>query len=126
MLKNNYKSIFFFMMLPLYFNLIILLIGIQAGAIVWRLWFLDITINLIGAWLISYKEKLLINIIGFSCFLLKGGYWFSRFFMESIRSSHLWVYEVYIGSFILILGIIGFVYSIIKNKLVKKHLKHNV
>lgn len=120
MLKKNNKGLFFFMLLPLYLNLIILLIGIQAGSIVWGLWILDIVIGLIGAWLISYKRNLFINSIGFILFLLKGGYWFSRYFLTAMRTSHLWLYEVYIGSFILILGVIGFIYSLVKNKQIKK------
>jgi hypothetical protein len=121
MLKKNNKGLFFFMLLPLYLNLIILLIGIQVGAIVWRLWTLDIVIGLIGAWLISYKRNIFINSIGFILFLLKGGYWFSRYFLTSMRTSHLWLYEVYIGSFILILGAIGFIYSLVKNQQIKRN-----
>jgi len=120
MLKRNNKGLFFFMLLPLYLNLIILLIGIQVGAIMWKLWILDIAIGLIGAWLISYRRNLTINSIGFILFLFKGGYWFSRFFLTSMRTSHLWLYEVYIGSFILILGVIGFIYSLVKNKQIEK------
>ena len=121
MLKKNNKGLFFFMLFPLYLNLIILLIGIQVGAIVWRLWILDIVIGLIGAWLISYRRNIFINNIGFILFLLKGGYWFSRYFLTSMRTSHLWLYEVYIGSFILILGAIGFIYSLVKNQQIKRN-----
>jgi len=121
MLKKNNKGLFFFMLLPLYLNLIILLIGIQVGSIVWRLWILDIVIGLIGAWLISYRRNIFINSIGFILFLLKGGYWFSRYFLTSMRTSHLWLYEVYIGSFILILGAIGFIYSLVKNRQIERN-----
>lgn len=125
MLKNNNKGLFFFMLVPLYLNLIILLIGIQAGAVVWKLWLFDIALGLLGACLISYRKKLFINSIGFLIFLIKGGYWFSRFFLKSMRTSKLWLYEFYIGSFILILGFIGFIYSIVKNRQREKSISLN-
>jgi hypothetical protein len=113
MLRNNYKILFCFLLLPFYFNLIILLIAFQVGSLEWGLWSIDIVTNFIGAWLLSSKKNILYNAIGFLCFLLKGGYWFSRLFIESMRTSGLWIYEVWIGVFILAIGFIGFVYVIL-------------
>ncbi len=92
------------------------------GAIVWRLWLLDIAVSLIGAWLISYRKNIVVNSIGFIFFLLKSGYWFSRFLIKSMRTSHLWIYEVYIGSFILFLGIISYVYSLVITDKLKRNI----
>lgn len=120
MLKNNYEKLFYFLLLPFYFNIYILVIAFQAGSIEWGLWWMNIITDFAGAWLLSYKKNILCNIFGCMFFLLKGGYLFSALFIESMRTSHLWIYEVWFGGFIIVTGLIGIGYIMIKRIFTKR------
>lgn len=113
MLKRNNKVLFYFLLTPFYLNMmIILFFGLLAGlAIMWKETIIYNIINFAGAWLISLRKNIWLNILGFLGFLYYGWYYISYIFNTPIIGP--WQINLYAGIFIISLGFLGLVYDII-------------
>lgn len=125
MLKNNRKVMFVFLLIPSYFALFIILIGLQVGSIEWGRVAIFITSNLASAWLLSFRENIFLNIIGSLFFIGYGWRWFSIIFNQPIDSTFPpailpWEIGVYFGVGFMLIGLFALTYGILKSMLDKK------
>ena len=127
MLKNNRKVMFGFLLIPSYFALLIILIGLQVGSIEWGSMVLFITSNLASAWLLSFRKNILLNIIGSLFFIAYGWNWFSIIFnppIDDFPPAILpWEIGMYFGGGFMFIGLLALNYGILKRMSDKKFVK---
>lgn len=120
MLKNNRKGMFVLLLVPSYFALIIILIGLQVGSVEWGSVTVFIVSNLTSAWLLSFRKNILLNIIGSLFFIGYGWSWFSIIFnppIDAFPPSILpWEIGVYFGVGFMLIGLFALTYGIFKRR----------
>lgn len=116
MFKNNYKGLFCFLLIPFYGQLfIIIFFGVVSGlAIMWKESILWAILNFSSGWLLSHRQKISLNILGFMGFIYMGWTIISSIFREQIIRVVSWKVDLTIGSFIILLGVIGFVFVLVR------------
>ncbi len=124
MLKNNRKAMFSLLLIPTYLATVIILIGLQVGSIEWGMMLPFITMNVISAWLLSFKKNILFNFIGSLYFIAYGWNWFSIIFnppLDEFPPALLpWETGIYFGSGFMLIGILALIYGLLKRVTDKK------
>lgn len=130
MLKNNRKIMFVFLLIPTYFALLIISIGLQVGSIEWVSVSIFIILNLASAWLLSYKKNLYLNVVGVLFFIGYGWSWFSIIFNPPINYTFppqifSWKIGVYLGIGFMLIGLFALSYGISNRMSNKKYAEDN-
>lgn len=119
MLRNNLKVLFWVLLIPTYLNIIIILFSFTSGlSIEWKYFVISIILNFLGAWSLSIRRSILLNIFGLALFCIYGWPLFSYLFKHSNIGP--WKINVITGSLIIALGLISFVCVIVKR--IREHL----
>lgn len=117
MLKNNYKVMFFILLMQVYFTAFIVLLWCSSAGftgIMWGDFIIYSTLNIVGAWLLTYRKNLWLNTAGLMCFFYYG-WWFISYILKQPRYGP-WQINLIAGIFIIALGLVGFIYDLIKCK----------
>lgn len=113
MLEKNSKPVFYTLLIPLYFLVFVCLIGMSIGSIEW----LDASVSavsiIIAAWCLSRYNSLIINAIGLTIFAAMGGNLIYSTLNRTFRTGP-WTFNIYIGIILILIGLITFIYDVIK------------
>ena len=116
MLKNNRKGMFGILLIPSYFTMLIILIGLSVGSVEWGSVLIFISLNLASAWLLSFRKNILLNIIGSLFFIGYGWSWFSIIFNppkdKFPPSIFPWDIGVYFGLGFILIGLLALTFGI--------------
>ncbi len=115
MLAKNNKPMFFLLLIPFYLLLLVLLIGLTMGSIEWLRFFGLSVLILSAAWSLSRKGGLWINALGLLIFAVLGGALIYTTLEQPERLGP-WTINVYFGALLILLGLVAFVYDVIKHK----------
>ncbi len=116
MLKKNSKPMFFILLIPFYFLILICVFGMSVGGIDWLSALLSAMSMILAAWGLSRLNNLVINTIGLMFYAIMGGNVIYSTLTRTTRMG-LWSIEVYTGIVLILFGLVPFVYNIIKSRL---------
>ena len=118
MLKNNSKTMFYIMLIPLYFLVITCVFGICAGGIMWLPALEFALLVLLAAWCLSRNNSLAINTAGFMIYAINGGYIIYSTLTRKPRIGP-WTFDIYLGIALILFGLCSFAYAIVR--VIRKH-----
>lgn len=113
MLRYNYRTLFTILLIPSYLFVLVGVFGLTMGyPFEWKYISIYVILNFLGAWLLSYRKNFVLNILGFVCFIYYGWPFFAYIFKHPKIGP--WPLNVGAGILIIILGLMGLIYSILK------------
>lgn len=117
MVSHN-KVLFFLLLIPSYLMAFVLLLalGLGAGSILWGPAALVLAVNLAGARLLSHRHSLVQNLLGLLCFVALGGYLTLIHFLQGGPRTGPWVWDVYLGCGIMLLGLAAFTWQLVSRR----------
>jgi len=118
MLKNNSKTMFFVLLIPLYFLALLCILGSSVGEIMWLPVLELALLVLLAAWCLSRTNSLAINTAGFLIYAIKGGYIIYSKLTKKPRIGP-WVFDIYLGTALILFGLCSYVYAIVR--VIRKH-----
>ncbi len=118
MLKKNSKTIFYILLIPLYFLGIICIFGLSAGGIRWLPALEFALLVLLAAWCLSRNNSLAINIAGLMIYAINGGYIIYSTLTKKPRIGP-WIFDIYSGIALILFGLCSFAYAIVR--IIRKH-----
>ncbi len=113
MLKKNSKTMFFTLLIPLYFLIVICIFGISAGGIEWIPALEFSLLVLLAAWSLSRDNSLILNLAGFMIYALMGGYCIYSTLTKATRIGP-WTFNIYLGIALILFGLCTFACAIVR------------
>lgn len=113
MLEKNSKPMFYTLLIPFYFFILVCLIGMSIGSIEWAYASVYAISLIIAAWGLSRYNSLIINTMGLTIFAAMGGNLIYSTLNRTFRTGP-WKFNIYIGIILILIGLIVFIYDIIK------------
>lgn len=116
-MKNINKSLFAVLLIPAYLSLIIILFGAAVGSIRWGYTAFVLILFVAGAWLLSHRRQMKLNVLGFIAFFISGGYIIvSSIFKPGNQRSGFEYVEIAVGVAVMLFGIVPLLYNIVKRR----------
>ncbi len=115
MLEKNSKPMFYTLLIPFYFLVLVCLVGMSIGSIEWLYALASAISIIIAAWGLSRYNSLVINTIGLTIFAAMGGNLIYTTLNRTFRTGP-WKFNIYIGIILILIGLIAFIYDIVKLK----------
>ena len=110
MLKKNNRTMFFTLLIPLYFVILICLFGISVGGVEWILALECSLLLFLAAWSLSRNNNLIINLAGFIIYAIMGG---NLIYSTLTNTNHIGprTLNIYIGAALILFGLLAFAYA---------------
>ncbi len=113
MLKKNSKAMFFTLLIPLYFEILICFFGISVGGVEWVPVLESSILFLLAAWSLSRNKFFIINLAGFLIYAVMGG----RLIYSTLTNTNYigpWTLNLYTGAALLLFGLLAFAFATVR------------
>ncbi len=110
MLKKNSKTMFFTLLIPLFFLIMICIFGMSVGGVEWIPALEFAILVFLAAWSLSRNNSLIINLAGLMIYVLSGGY---LIYFTLTRATRIgpWTFNIYTGIALIVFGVLAFAYA---------------
>ncbi|EPR10078.1 hypothetical protein [Ruminiclostridium papyrosolvens] len=113
MLKRNNKTMFFILLIPVYFVILLCFFGISVGGVEWILALECSILFFWAAWSLSRNNNLIINLTGFMIYAIMGG---KLIYSTLTNTDYIgpWTLNIYVGAALLLFGLLAFAFATVR------------
>ena len=113
MLKKNNKAMFFTLLIPLYFVILLCLFGMSIGGVEWVQALEHSILFIIAAWSLSRNKNLVLNFAGFIIYAIIGG---KSIYSVQTNTDYIGPRDlsIYSGAALLLFGVLALAFATVR------------